>query len=78
MRTDIYEQDIEKYLDPSPVLGYAFDSSCIDNEIIGQEKENLKSKCVSFLIARTKKLFTWQQDIRAHKRFFCDRTLESK
>ncbi|XP_067213025.1 zinc finger protein 862-like [Linepithema humile] len=55
-RIDIYEQDIEKYLDPSPALGYAFDSSCTENEIVGQEKENLKSRCVSFLIALVKEL----------------------
>lgn len=43
-------------MDPSPALGYAFDSSCTENEIIGQEKENLKFRCVSFLIALMKEL----------------------
>jgi hypothetical protein len=55
-RIDIYEQDIEKYLDPSPALGYAFDSSCAENKIVGQEKENLKSRCISFLIALANQL----------------------
>lgn len=55
-RIDIYEQDIEKYLNPSPALGYAFESSCTENGILGQEKENLKSKCVSFLIILVRKL----------------------
>lgn len=55
-RIDIYEQDIEKYLDPSPALGYAFESSCVENEVIGQEKEYLKTRCVSFLIALVREL----------------------
>jgi len=37
-------------------LGYAFDSSCIENEVVDQGKENLKSRYVSFLIALTKEL----------------------
>lgn len=55
-RIDIYEQDIEKYLNPSPALGYAFESSCVENKVIGQEKEYLKTRCVSFLIALVREL----------------------
>jgi len=55
-RIDIYEQDFEKYLNHLPDLGYAFESSCTENEVLDQEKENLKSRCVSFLIALAKEL----------------------
>jgi len=55
-RIDIYEQDFEKYLNPLRDLGYAFESSYTENEVIDQEKENLKSRCVSFLIALAKEL----------------------
>ncbi|KYN15667.1 hypothetical protein ALC57_12170, partial [Trachymyrmex cornetzi] len=55
-KINIYEQDIEKYLDSSPSLGYAFESSCKENGIFGQEKENLKFRCVSFLIALANEL----------------------
>jgi len=37
-------------------LGYAFESSCIENGICGQEKENLNSRYASFLIALAKEL----------------------
>lgn len=73
-RIDIYEQeDIEKYLDPSPALGYAFESSCVENKVIGQKKEHLKTRCVSFLIALVRKLKNRLPDnIKIlDKRFFC-------
>jgi len=40
-RIDIYEQDFKKYLNPSPDLSYAFESSCTENKVVDQEKENL-------------------------------------
>jgi len=48
-RIDIYEDDIEKYLDPSPILGFAFESACTENEISAQDKANLKSQRMNAL-----------------------------
>ena len=55
-RIDIYEQDIDKYLDPTPTLGFAFESAYSENGINGQEKDHLKSRCISFLVALAREL----------------------
>lgn len=55
-RINIFENDIENHLDPSPALGFAFESACQEHAICGQDKAVLKSRCVAFLVALAKEL----------------------
>ena len=53
---NIYEHDIDKYLDPTPALGFTFESACTENEISAQEKDYLKLRRISFLVALSRDL----------------------
>lgn len=48
-RINIFDDRFEKYLDPNPYLGFAFENACVEANLNEEQKSIIKSRCIAFL-----------------------------